>query len=283
MSGNTNDSTFCWEQALKGNRLFAISHVFAAPSTRAALIPLYALFSALAQVVMGSQDETVVNNRLAWWFREALEQNPDKSSHPIFRELVRCGAAGKIQSDSLQRLLLDCRSRVERPSLPDVEAVEELCIQMGLAQVDLELDICGRASNYLDVRGLACRRGLIQLVRESALGEGQGAWWWLPLNLMARHGITRADIDGGLAGENTLLLFSEVVEAVFQSSGTAVHMPPGPGAGLRHLYVMDALLTRKIGRLLSAGPQQIEGTFGRPGIVDAFTAWKAAVTFNRLR
>ena len=75
-----------------------------------------------------------------------------------------------------------------------------MCVELHRPQLDLELGISGLKGSKLELEpGLLARNGLLQLIRESVYRKEQGGFWWIPLNLLARHGVSREDIVTGPA------------------------------------------------------------------------------------
>jgi len=194
-TGEGNDRQFCWEQVGKSNRVFRISQVFASRHCAEKLLPLYALFSAVEQICSSISDEDVARAKLNWWRIECLQKIPNESGHPVMKELNRSGAMSDLRWESIASLLDGVESRLYASAPPDVEALKGMCIELHRPQLELELGISGLKRSTLEFEpGLLARNGMLQLIRESVYRKEQGGFWWIPLNLLARHGVSREDI-----------------------------------------------------------------------------------------
>lgn len=286
MTQPTNDRLFCQEQAARSNRLFLVSQVYADAGSRQALVSLYALFSVIEQVCSGSREENVGLTRLGWWQHELRSGPGSSSSHPVVKELRRTGVAERISSTHTDQLLLSAHSRLEAPLITDMADLRQLCLDTGRPPIDMEFALFGQETNESHKEGLAWRSGLAQLIRESSAGAGPGGWWWIPLNLLARHGLTRADVDDPAARERAKALFLEILD--FDGwdrpdSGGLLDDISGEIGELRHAFVLDALYTRKFRVFKNAGPAGLGTSLLQTGPTDVFSAWRAARAFSRRR
>lgn len=284
MSAQGNDHLFCQEQASRGNRLFRVSHVFADPAARAGLLPLHALFSCIEQICAGTRDEGVAESRLAWWQQEIGGGGIQYSSHPVLKEWVRTGVSKRIPANDIYRLFQSAHSRLDGAAPVDRDALRTLCIQTGLPLVELELAQCEASLEKDVLEALSLKAGLAQLIRESAGGRGKGGWWWLPLNLLAKHGVSRSDIE---AAEPTSAA-AKLIEELLRQEGWKLHEKcadlldiSSENQELRHLFVLDALYAKRFKNLCQAGPYGLREGLLRAGRGDVLSAWRAARAFNR--
>ena len=285
MSSTSNDSLFCREQVARSNRLSLLAQVFAAAERREALVALYALFSVIEQVCSGSKEEDVAIKRLAWWRDELNNSLNAQGVHPLGKELIRTGAASRISMKHIDQLLLSAQARLESPVIGDTAALKQLCLETGWPLVELEWALCGRDSNQPGLEGLAVRAGLAQLIRESA-GENAHQMWWIPMNLLARHGLARNRLDEPSLDEAATALSRELLSMEGcndrQAEPRCDDISTGE-ADLRHFFVLDALYARKFRKLEKATPLNLREGLLKVGPADVFAAWRAARTVNRLR
>jgi phytoene synthase len=284
-TGKGNDRQFCWEQVGKNNRLFRISQVFAPRYCAEKLLPLYALFSAVEQICCSISDEDVAHSKLNWWRNECLQDLPTKSRHPVMKELSRTGALKNLRQESIAGLLDGAESRLYTSAPPDLEALKEICIELHRPQLELELGISGINGAALEPEhGLLARNGMLQLIRESVYRKEQGGYWWVPLNLLARHGVSREDMvtDPRSPAVNNLLAEVFMAAELWGSESSDVS---GSGADdfspARHLFAINGLYSRKLKRLKGITPDLFAGEMGRLRPADLFKAWKCARRLQR--
>lgn len=286
MKSPTNDTLFCEEQASRSNRLFRVSHVFAEPTTRDALLPLHALFSSIEQVCAGTRDEGVAHSRLAWWQEELAGRGIEASAHPIMKEWVRTGADKRIPDALVHRLVQAARSRLDGTAPRDSGELRSLCLDAGSPLIEMELALCGCDPEIPGLEQLGIRAGLAQLIRESAGGNGQGSWWWLPLKLLARHGVSRANLEASTPDAATTALFAELLDRESWDLQRPIVSAPDisiENQRVRHLFVLDALYAGRYRKWRASGPAKLREGLMTSGPGDVFTAWRAARAFSRQR
>ncbi len=286
MKEKSNENLFCWEQVLKTNRLFRVTHAFADDSSTDGLLPLYALFSSVEQVCSEIGDEDVARKKLDWWREECLLKDMASSNHPVIRKLCSSGAASKIKKRNISQLLDGAESRLDASPPADLEALQTICESIIRPQLELEISVCSGADQLAEKFSAgSSQSGLLQLIRESAAREGQGGYWWIPLNLLARHGLTRADLADTAATESVRGLFSEILGAGQKWGTESVSKYEKSLTGLkrmRHLAVLHGLYKKKLERLDGQKPQQFAQELNRLRFMDLFEAWKVARFVNRL-
>ena len=279
-SSNGNDRRFCWEQVGKGNRVFRISQVFAPRHYAEKLLPLYALFSAVEQICSGISDEDVARSKLNWWRIEVLQNKSTESRHPVMKELSRTGAWHDLRQESVVELLQGAESRLYTSAPPDLEALKGMCAELHRPQLELEYGVSGLTQAVLEFEpGLLARNGLLQLFRESVHRKEQGGFWWVPLNLLARHGVSREEIVTNPRSQAVTDLLLEVVTAGESWGRESVEVSVGGldnSAPARHLFAINGLYSRKLNQLKSVTPDLFVGELNRLGPADLFKAWKCA-------
>jgi phytoene synthase len=281
----SNEQLFCWEQIAKTNRFFRVSHAFAPPVHAKKLLPLYALFSVMEEASSAYSDENLARSKLAWWRQEIFGRDPGTGSHPVIRELHRHVRLGDREEGRIARLIEDAESRLDDAPPVSIDELQRRCERVSEPQLELEMGLCDVDEPFPGALegGHGARLGLIQLMRESIRRRGDGAWWWLPLDMSARHGVTRAEVAGVAAGDRARTLFAELLE---NAQGWAGVLPPEPDvprlAGVpRHLQVVVSLQSGLLSRLLASHPERFEVELSRTTLGDLFRAWRAARRFSR--
>lgn len=275
-----NDQLFCREQVARTHRDFPLSSAFAPPGLAQRLLPLYAMFSMIEQLCSSRMDEEIARSKLAWWRLEFLHKEPGQSTHPVIRELVRTGAAKNLSHEQIEILLSQAEYRLDAPHPADIEELKARCQLIYQPQAELEARVCGWSDGFIDWNpGWSARSGLLQLVRESSVGVGQGSLWWLPLNLLARYGVSRENVANASRPGPSADLLGEVIQSGREWGRQA---RPSSSAGpedvpsIRHLYAVSGLHARKLKRLEALTPDRYGAEFGRPGLGAALAAWTSA-------
>lgn len=284
MSQAHNDKLFCREQVLRTDPAFRMSHLFAQKAFQDRLLALYAFFSIIEQVCGAMSDESVAERTLAWWRMEMQAGGASPSSHPVVTELRRSGAADKIPINLLKSLLDEAAYRIDAHAPAGESEFEQLCLRTGLPLVELELAVCGADETDLALlQGLTARRGLMQLIRESLAQNAGRGFWWLPLDLLARHGLARADMFTGEAADQAKLLMADILamecfwKPAYMTKKTDISIKKQRN---RHLFVYDVLNERKLQSMNSSSPFKYPEELTKLGIGDLLACWKTARRFS---
>jgi phytoene synthase len=285
-TAETNERRFCWEQVQAANPLFRISRVFAPYGQAERLLPLYALFAALEQLCSRSSDVDLARRKLDWWRTECLQGSFANSGHPIVKELTRTAPDLALNRDLLAQLFATVDARLDAAAPADLDELDSLCRFVAEPQYQLELRLCAAQSSFeTQAPAAACvRNGLAQLIRESAGPGGAGRFWWLPLKLLARHGLSRADLAKDADVPSARAVFGEILEHAQGWAGGRGEQPPRAPAilpDMRHFAVFSHLQTCVLRRLSSSRPAQYAAAFRRVGASELFQAWQAARRVSR--
>lgn len=276
---SVNDRLFCWEQVNRTNRAFKISQVFAAREDAAKLLPLYALFSVVEQICSVPSDEDLAHSKLQWWRAECGGENMMSSHHPVLRELRRTGAAQSLGDDVVRSLLDSAAFRLEASAPADISELRAICLDIQKPQFGLEMKVVGLGEDPPQIdSGTAARGGLLQLIRESANRTQRGAYWWIPLNMLARYGIGRDVLVSAPDSPEVSGLLTELIEESLSwvsSENTAAnagrHFP-----SLRNYFAINGIYHSKIRSLKGLAADRYKVELGCLRITDLVAAWTCA-------
>ena len=287
MDHSGNDERFCWEQILRTNPLFRISQLFAPQKVSPQLLALYALFASIEHLNSGISEESVARTKLDWWRAELLVRAAADSNHPVVRYLHATGAAKKLPESAVRLLLDSAGARFDALAPADEHDLHRFCQAIYRPQVLLEaaLEQGNVALDSLNPAMLV-NGGLVQLLRESSRRK-ENAFWWIPLNLLARFKVTRNQLEAMQDAAGAQALFNQLFEWAGQGAargdarGASITLfQPQPGqvdwAGLEHLQLMMALQSRQLSRLRALSPAGYNDELSRWRTGDLLTAWKSA-------
>jgi len=283
MAQHDHVQQFCWEQILRTNRLFRVSHLFAPPQLSDQLLALYALFASIELLNCELSEELVARRKLDWWRGELLERDATDSHHPVVRHLSETGALRKLPESMLRLLLDSAESRFDALTPIDEDDFLRLCREIYRPQVLLESALGGvdEALNSFNT-AMLFNGGLIQLLRESGQRK-ENAFWWIPLSLLARFKVNRTELETFDDAKMLQALFTHTLELRGQSADYRLfYRQPGgvKGAGLVHLQLMFALQSRQLSRLQGVSPAMYSNELNRWRIGDLMTTWKRARQLN---
>jgi phytoene synthase len=272
---------------LRTNRLFRISQVFAPAGLARKLLPLHALFGAVEEICSEHSDTGVASRKLDWWRNEVSQLGNRGSNHPILCELLHSGAWEALRGDSLGQLFDDAEARLDPASPLGIEDLQGHCRDLSQPRFELELSLSGSSPEFpYSVRALTVTSGLAQLMREAKRRSTAAGYWWLPLSMMANHGVSRADVRPNVSSPAVRALLDELIDACCAWSPALEQMHESRQAqapdSARHLVVMGQLQAQALGRMRSAQPGQFDTEMDRVGLAQLYQAWKAARQVSRL-
>jgi hypothetical protein len=283
MARHDNVQRFCWEQILRTNRLFRVSHLFAPPKMSDQLLALHALFASIELLNCEISEELVAHRKLDWWRVELFERDAADSRHPVVSHLFKTGTLMKLPESTLRLLLDSAESRFDALAPTDEVEFLRLCREIYRPQVLLE-----SALGEFDVTLIPFNAatlftgGMIQLLRESCRRK-ENAFWWIPLSLLARFKVNRKELEDFHDSEVLQALFIHILELRGQSVDHQMFdRHPGfiKGTGLLHLQLMNALQSRQLGRLQGMSPAMYSDELSRWRVGDLMTAWNSARQLN---
>ena len=245
------------------------------------LLALHALFASIELVCCEVTDEIVAHRKINWWRDELSERQAAQSNHPVVRHLHASGALKKVPAAALRALLGSVEARIETSAPTDEDEFLLLCQGVYRPQVELELAIGGIDGAFNDEKLMT--GGLIQLLRENNKRK-ENAFWWVPLNLLARFNIKRSDIEAFQDSKALRALFTHLLGLVRTPIDDRlfygqVDLPDGVGDV--HLQLMIALQNRQLARLLATSPDRYSGELARSRAGDLMDAWKRARQLNK--
>jgi phytoene synthase len=167
---------------------------FLAPVLRDRHAASAALVFELEEVALGIGESTVAEAKLGWW-RDELERTGDGAArHPLTQAL-----AASVPDAPYAALAAPLLELYRFESASDDTALERVIGPWVSAQGALAAAITGSEAAAWSPAALA-RRFLTRRLRQLA-GQARLGRLWLPLDLMAAHGLTRHafDADGGPA------------------------------------------------------------------------------------
>jgi phytoene synthase len=275
-----NDQLFCWEQVSSARPLFRMTRIFAPAGLKEKLLPLHALLAIVEMAGSQYSDEDLARSKLHWWRSQLLGRDPAASPHPVMRELARTGAAERMLEGPIKALLDDAERRLDAEAPVNLDELLAHCRALHQPQCALEASVAGLSPDELPWIGEGdAAAGLLQLLRESTRRPAQAAYWWLPLQLLARHGVARGTVGHAGASEPIGALFRDIITAVERYADAAEQAPGGTGgqpANARHLAVDRELGTRKLRRMSGLAPGAWPAELLVTRLGDLLAAWKTA-------
>lgn len=266
----------CRELVLGPHSVFEIVERFLEPPGADAVLSLTALFRAVRDIPERVADPGVALAKLAWWRSEVQAARASGSRHPVVGALSATGRLARLDETTWSLYLAGVAQAVEGGAAADfTQCWQRLEETSGLEA----LMLCGlpathRAADAVRAIGAA---GELQ-ERLNSLFTRPGEHRWLPLDLVARHGLG----DAGRSGAPSLATVGEIARRMAEQARARLAAEPpawtelrdagADSQGLRCLAVRHAVEARRLGRLARG---RAPGSRWYP-VGDVLAAWRAA-------
>jgi phytoene/squalene synthetase len=272
----------CWEKIAETDHLFRLTYPYASRSVSERLIAIHALFACLDQLVVKSTDDHVARTKLDWWRRETLKENIKRSGHPVIGYLVESGASAVLYEGALQRLLDATERKLEAKAPADMVEFKQLCAEICQPRIEIESSLAtGEGISEEWQQSMAVRGGLILLLRDTFKHQKnqEHALWWVPLGLLARHEMSRAELMQKFGSKSVKALFDELLSfIIFDSndSGQKALISNGEVNSYMHLLLQGCLHDRQLERMRKSAPSSFGEGLRRLHLRDVFSLWNKA-------
>jgi phytoene synthase len=255
-----------------------MSRTFAPRQHVQKLLPVYALFSVIEDVCSSISDQDVARSKIAWWRMECVQKDPAESLHPVLKEMKRTGALQMLTAKLFNQLFDSAEYRLDAGAPADLDALKKVCVEIIEPQLEIELAACGMGQGTLQFEpGMLAGSGQLQLIRESAGPKDRSGFWWVPLNLLARHRVSREDISNHPESPGVRDLFNELFEAGgIGESGVITASEAAAYLSARHIFAISALYSRQLKRLQNRQPDRFPEELQKVRLTDLFAAWQSA-------
>jgi phytoene synthase len=186
---------YCQTKAAGSGSSFYYSFLFLPPDRRRAITALYAFCREVDDVVDECTDASVAQTKLAWWRKEVAAAYHGAPQHPVARALAEIGPRFNLAEARLLEIIDGMQMDLEFNRYPDFETLRLYCHRVASVVGLLSAEIFG----YRDARTLAYAADLglafqlTNIIRD--VGEdARRNRVYLPLDEIARHGVSEADI-----------------------------------------------------------------------------------------
>jgi len=272
----------CWEKITETNDLIRLTHPYSSGALSEQLVAIHALFGCLDQLVVRTTDDHVAKSKLAWWRLETQKENIIRSRHPIVRYMQETGAVELLHHGALQRLLDVTERKLDAKAPTDIGELSRLCCDIYEPRIEIESSLLdGIQLPTVKRQSMALKGGLILLLQDAFMYQPshENAFWWIPLGLLARRGVSRAELVQNLGSSSAKSIFGEVHSMVVSGSVSGIRNMPGRSKGFSshaHLLLLECLHERRLERLQKAEPTSYGEELRRFYLRDVFSLWKAA-------
>jgi phytoene synthase len=269
-----NNQLFCWQQIERSDPLYRVTHSFADRAIADRLLALHAFLAATGDICAMVSDEAVAARKLAWWHDEMHGGAGSGRPHPITSELRRTGGSVLLDSASLGHHFEQASKRFDPDPMRTLEDLLERCRRIGRPMLEMEFSVCEAQvpeGPWFD--SMARRRGLVQLVREDLARRDA---WWLPLDLLARHGLGRKDIREAGKARSVQGLIKEISRQKELWISSDISDISQLKQSVKHVVFRDHLIKRKLKNRNLNSPDRWPEWLSKASLLDLFMGWQAA-------
>ena len=274
MSDVANDQLHCWQQVERNDPLFRVTHAFTARELADRVLALNAFLAATGEICSMVADEGVAVRKLAWWRDEMHGGAGSGRPHPITSELRRTGAYELIGADHPAQHFEQAVARFDPAPLRSVADLMNRCALIGRPMLEMECAVCEvPALPEPWVSQAATRRGLVQLIREDF--NRQDAWW-LPLELLARHGLSRPSVNDRADERADQDVLTDLLQNQKLGLSSKIKDISNIKHEVRRLFCSDQLLINKLKNRNIISYDKRRKLLSNASVRDALTCWRAA-------
>jgi 15-cis-phytoene synthase len=190
-----NPHDYCQQKAAASGSSFYYSFLFLPPERRRAITALYAFCREVDDVVDECTDATVAQTKLAWWRKEVAAACHGTPQHPVARALAEVAPRFNLTEARLLEIIDGMEMDLRFNRYPDFDTLKLYCHRVASVVGLLSAEIFGyqdrRTLEYAADLGMAFQ--LTNIIRD--VGEdARRNRIYLPLDELARHGVSEADI-----------------------------------------------------------------------------------------
>lgn len=226
-----------------------------------------ALFRSLRDIPMSVSDPSVGLAKLGWWQKELTQAATKGSQHPVVRALIDLGLLKQLSSEYLTAYLHGLMMQLQEDCLNDTEALKNVLRDTAGNEAQL---LSGASPSPAQIAAATSAR-LCELMRTLSHGDAQHAW--LPLDLVARHKLTRSAAG---SAETRAALVEDLAGLAQQWRDLApLDEIDSNGAGGAFIVLRDSLVGSRLAQA-QRNPAGFLRRAQRRGVRELFASWTTA-------
>ena len=173
---------------------YAVASVFLAPAQRHRANAFGTLVHELEEAALQPHEPQVTGIKLGWWRNELGSAAAGRANHPVTKQLFADEGARAIDSGSWLQLAETALAASALPAAPDFPALLGQYRDFHAAVADINAALMPAAASEDDIGRNAALWTISHLLRKlPAMARGDESLP-LPLDLLARHGLTRSGL-----------------------------------------------------------------------------------------
>ncbi len=269
MTVGTPERTACEELACTPRGEFAGVQRFIPAVHEPQLLAFEALFCSLRDIPVSVSDPSVGLAKLGWWQKELAQAATGGSQHPVVRAMIETGALDRLDPDCFNAYLHGLMMQLHDNCLNTTAELEATLRDTAGKEAQLLMGSTPPAA----MTGAACAARLLELLR--ALSDTDREHVWLPMDLMARHSVSRT---AGGADDSRAALVHDLAELAGQwrnADQVLRQCTDNKGAGCAFIALRDGLVAKRLGQAMQM-PAGFLTQDHRPRFGEVLATWNRA-------
>jgi phytoene synthase len=267
---------YCRQKAAASGSSFYYSFMFLPDERRRAITALYAFCREVDDVVDECTDAAVARTKLAWWRREVDAIAAGGAQHPVARALTDLSGEFDLPAQQLHEIIDGMEMDLDRNRYPDFAALLGYCQRVAGAVGLLSARIFGycdqRTLGYAGDLGIAFQ--LTNIIRDVGEDARRGRIY-LPLDELARHGVTVEDIMHARARDGFRQLIDfQIARALEYYRNAFSLLPAADRKAQRPGLVMAAIYQALLAEIRADGTQVLTHRVSLTPLRKLWIAWR---------
>ena len=267
---------YCQQKAAASGSSFYYSFLFLPREKRRAITAFYAFCREVDDVADEAADVAVARAKLAWWRTEVANLGAGHPTHPVTRALLPFVAPMGIDGARLNEIIDGMEMDLTHHRYADYAALRVYCHRVAGVVGQISAGIFGyrhpQTLEYAELLGHAFQ--LTNIVRDVGEDARRGRVY-LPVDELARHGLTPEDILARKGGEAFRALMAGQAaraEATYGEAFAKLH--PEDRKSQRAGLIMAAIYRTLLAEIRRDGFPVLEGRVSLTPIRKLWIAWK---------
>jgi phytoene synthase len=271
---------YCQSKAAANGSSFYYSFLFLPQDRRRGITALYAFYREVSDAVDECTDVSVARTKLAWWRKELVAVFHGSPQHPVARALAEVAPRYNLPEERLNEIVDGMETDLLHNRYADFESLKLHCHRAAGVLGLLSADIFGyrdrRTLEYAAELGIALQ--LTNIIRDVG-ADARRDRIYLPLDELARHGVSTTDILNARQTENFARLLEFQIERALGYYRSAFEkLPAEDRRAQRSGIVLAAIYRTTLDEIRRDGCHVLTQRISLTPIRKLWIAWKTWIT-----
>ncbi len=271
---------YCRDKVASEGSVLYYSFLYVPDTARRALTALRALGEVLHEVTDACSDLNVGRSKLAWWSEEIAWASKGKARHPVTQAIAGSVRSGEIEEAHYHDLLGGVARRLEAGGF---RSREEMNAVLGASEGALGMLVADLLADGEEKHAAFQRKLHLALTHASIARNPRRHGWrsftYLPEDELARHGVTREDIQSDKTSEALRQVIRRQADYAVEQIDAAMAALPKERAEIHLPFLAEARMERAALKVLArSGGRVLEKPPMITPLRKLWIAWRTAKT-----